>query len=674
MKIMRINSVISFLSVFAAMFTISHGGIVQVTETGIGGDAPAIIANNFGEESLSFSDRTHQHNGAAFDPATGSLSTSGLAVIGLPEYLLGGNYIRFANNARENNPYSALVEADGPTAWYLLVDNRLDGFAGDTSSPNSTDPAIGGSLQWIVDDGWQRVNTGISPNGQADYTGVDEGGNAVGAGFGLNQFYSVYTLAGVSVTIRGQGIGGSNMLSLVAGSSLDRDVPIRSFNAPGIVSAGDSAELRWAIHPDASLATISPGLGSVLPATDENGAGSLPVTPLVSTTYTLTVESPEGSETKDARIEVSLIESFEFSPNTLISSGEPVTLNWKVRPDVNATITGVGPVNESTDANGLGSIVVTPAEATVYTLSVTGNDAGGETETGSRALSVFVLPAGTNFALLDIGATGGRPEPGALGGIQLGAATDGQNGVNMLPISLTSETGVPFTIAIDNISPEGVPVGRLDWRDRGDGPGTPETLLVEDFVKNNAGMVRVRLGGLPAGDYEVVSYHFDPDFDQCESIAVLVSDANGDAVDTGVRGSAFMSPSVTVAGLSADLLADHVSVFSFRSDGVNEVSLYFDGRDAVDREVPLDALRILQGGVSRIEVLSVRYGLGENEVTLEFTSRPGANYLIEASDDLIFWEELDDAFPSEGDQTTFTDLGLPADHPRRFYRITENNG
>ena len=277
---------------------------------------------------------------------------------------------------------------------------------------------------------------------------MDEGGDAVGAGFGLNQFYSVYTLAGVSVTIRGQGIGGSNMLSLVAGASLDNEAPIRYFNAPPLVSSGDSAELRWAIHPDATLATISPGLGSVLPATDENGSGSLPVTPLVSTTYTLAVESPEGSETKDARIEVSLIESFEFSPNTLISSGEPVTLNWKVRPDVNATITGVGPVNASTDANGVGSIVVTPAEATVYTLSVTGNDAEGETETGSRALSVPVLPNGTNFALLDIGATGGRPEPGALGASQVGAATNGQNGVNMLPTSLTSETGVSFTIAI----------------------------------------------------------------------------------------------------------------------------------------------------------------------------------------------------------------------------------
>lgn len=100
----------------------------------------------------------------------------------------------------------------------------------------------------------------------------------------------------------------------------------------------------------------------------------------------------------------------------------------------------------------------------------------------------------------------------------------------------------------------------------------------------------------------------------------------------------------------------------------------FDGRDALDREVPLDALRILQGGKNRIEVVSIRYMLGGGEVSLDFTSRPGANYLIEASDDLISWEELDDAFPSGGEQTTFTDFGLPEGHSRRFYRITENNG
>ena len=149
--------------------------ILEISEEGIGGDAPAIIEQEFNEESLTFSDRTHQHNGAAFDN-DGNLSTNGTQIMDLPNYLIGGDYVRFANNARDNNPYSAFVEADGITTWYLLVDNRLDGAAGNKNSPNNTDPVLGGTLQWIIDDGWQRVNTNISPNGQADYTGVDEGG------------------------------------------------------------------------------------------------------------------------------------------------------------------------------------------------------------------------------------------------------------------------------------------------------------------------------------------------------------------------------------------------------------------------------------------------------------------------------------------------------------------
>ena len=107
------------------------------------------------------------------------------------------------------------MEADGVTTWYLLVDNRLDGQAGNKNSPNSTDPVLGGNLQWIIDDGWVRVNTGISPNGLPDYTGVDEGGDGFGPGQGLNQFYSVYSINAESVTLKGQGIGGSNMMALV---------------------------------------------------------------------------------------------------------------------------------------------------------------------------------------------------------------------------------------------------------------------------------------------------------------------------------------------------------------------------------------------------------------------------------------------------------------------------
>ncbi len=193
----------------------SRGSITGVTESGLAGDTPAVIASGFAEDVDVFSDRTHEHNGAAFDGA--ALSTGGATVVPLPGYLLGGDYVRFANNARDNAGYSAVVTADQPSDFYLLIDNRINGPSGSANSPNTSDPTLGGSLQWVLDGGWQRVNTGVSPGGLPDYTAIDESGDGVGAGQGLNQFCAVFLISNTtSVTVGNNGTAGSNMVSLVA--------------------------------------------------------------------------------------------------------------------------------------------------------------------------------------------------------------------------------------------------------------------------------------------------------------------------------------------------------------------------------------------------------------------------------------------------------------------------
>lgn len=410
------------------------GNVLEISEEGIGGDAPAIIETEFGEESLTFSDRTHQHNGAAFD-ADGNLSTTGDQIIDLPNYLVGGDYIRFANNARDNSPYSAYVEADGITTWYLLVDNRLDGPAASRNSPNSTDPVIGGNLQWIIDDGWVRVNTGISPNGLPDYTGVDEGGDGFGPGQGLNQFYSIYSMTGDSVTIRGQGIGGSNMMSLVTQGEMitvnniktdgiavvedngaepdsyaisigyfssnedgfirlrlgkgqggrteldgiivvppaDLEIPIQKFIASSdVVAPGENVTLNWTISPAATSATISPGNLDALSKTGPDGKGSLELTPKMNTEYTITVDTPEETGASESvPVDVSLIGSFTSS-SALINSGEETTLSWVVREDATVFISpGIG---ESTSENGQGSLQISPSETTKFVLTASADN------------------------------------------------------------------------------------------------------------------------------------------------------------------------------------------------------------------------------------------------------------------------------------------------------------
>jgi hypothetical protein len=240
--------------------------ITSVVETGLGADAPAVAGENFSEDALSFSDRTHQHNGAAFNSTTGLLSTTGDQILDLPSYLVGNPYVKFANNARENTGYSAVVTADNAAVFYLLVDNRLNGPAGTGTKTNTTDPILGGSLQWVLDAGWIRVNTGTSPNGQADYTGVDESGDG-----SLNQFYSVYRFPSITaqVTVKNNAIAGQNMISLVAAPApVVVSEPIVSFSAqPSISAPGATVNLSWIIAPNATSAVLNPGNINVLPPT-----------------------------------------------------------------------------------------------------------------------------------------------------------------------------------------------------------------------------------------------------------------------------------------------------------------------------------------------------------------------------------------------------------------------
>lgn len=228
------KSLLTASSVIAGSVAVAHAAVVSVVETGTLEPERSMVENGgagvfdpthpgtnvadgslFGEDVDVFTDRTHQHNGPAFDATTNLLSISGTTVLGLPDYLLGNEYVTFANDGRDNNPYNFQITTDVASTFYLLLDNRLDGTLGNTSSPNTSDPDLGGTLSWVIDDGWTRVNTGISPAGQADYTGVDEGGNAAGAGQGLNQFYSIYSITGSVVDIKTQGIGGSNNYSVV---------------------------------------------------------------------------------------------------------------------------------------------------------------------------------------------------------------------------------------------------------------------------------------------------------------------------------------------------------------------------------------------------------------------------------------------------------------------------
>ncbi len=103
-----------------------------------------------------------------------------------PAYLQGQQYVWFLQDVRHYTNYSCKITVDCPSTFYLLVDNRVNDYL-----PNSEydDPSFGPpDTLWVLREGWKRVNTGLSPNGEADYVGIDEGNNGT-----INQVYAVYS-------------------------------------------------------------------------------------------------------------------------------------------------------------------------------------------------------------------------------------------------------------------------------------------------------------------------------------------------------------------------------------------------------------------------------------------------------------------------------------------------
>lgn len=574
--------------------------IIEVIETGRGADLAAVIEASFDEDVLTYSDRpAHEHNGVAFNSSTGLLSTTGDEIIPLPEYLVGHNYVRFANDARDQAGYSAIVKTDAPSIFYVLIDNRINGQTRALKA-NTTDPVLGGSLQWVIDGGWERVNTGLSPNGEGDYTGVDETGlteGTVGPGVGINNFMAVYRFptAATQVTVSNYQITGTNMIAVVAAPAPPQTEPIVSFTGlPLAIAPGQSADLSWLIDPAATAAAIDNGVGSILPLSDSLGAGTVTVSPLADTTYTLTATAGGVTRTASVTVVVTPLASFTIS-RSHVESGAPVTLAWRVRPGATVTLEGQGvPASPVTTLEGTGSAVVTPSQSGSYTITA---EAGGQTATAT--VGVAILPPGRSFALIDLGWTNSRQEPGVATGRDIGMGTADTNLTDLPEMEILSDTGAAFFLSMDALDAFDSPIGGLDWRDRGNGPTDPLCRLVEDFVKNNAGLIRVVLRDLPAGTYNVASYHLDPANSQCAEIAIRVTDARGVDQDTGVTADASYeghpanTGAPTVAGLTTGLAAAKAAHFQVVSNGTDDVIIWFDGTQAgVDIEVPLGGLHL----------------------------------------------------------------------------------
>ncbi len=199
----------------------------------------------------------------------------------------------------------------------------------------------------------------------ADTCVIEPGIGTVPVSGSLSVSPSVTTTYFITAT----GPGGSTTTGLTI--EVIQPLPTVSISAdPASIDVGGSATLTWsAEHADTCI--ITPGIGSV------DVSGFLTVMPDVTTTYVITATGLGGVTTAETALAViypAPVVDISAMPH-VINAGESAILTWNVANATSCVIdNGIGSVDLS------GSLAVSPASTTTYTLTATG--IGGVTTAG----------------------------------------------------------------------------------------------------------------------------------------------------------------------------------------------------------------------------------------------------------------------------------------------------
>lgn len=206
--------------IFAAAIS-AQAGVISATATGTGAGA-AVISAPFGFGSKPVAGRNSVVLSPDFFEDTGRLRLAASSQNGsFPSYLLSGEAVIQPQTNRAVTDLVTTITVDRPSTAYLLLDNRCDGVIGWVATDSEyNDPDLQGTIQWVADNGWIRVNTGLSPNyngqPQADWVGIDEAGSPPAAPDGkLNNFYAIYMKTFDGTLTLGAQAEGNNMYAVV---------------------------------------------------------------------------------------------------------------------------------------------------------------------------------------------------------------------------------------------------------------------------------------------------------------------------------------------------------------------------------------------------------------------------------------------------------------------------
>ena len=156
----------------------------------------------------------------------------------------------------------------------------------------------------------------------------------------------------------------------------------------------------------------------------------------------------------------------------------------------------------------------------------------------------------------------------------------------------------------------------------------------------------------------------------------LDASSNGLALAAGTH-SFLLSVSSLTGPDSSWLIAPAYTRNNMYSDGDVLGQLTGDGGSA-----NIDANFAIVGGSSlpdpEITAIAIDISSPDPSVTISWNSRPNRSYIVDYSIDLVNWTEIDDSYPSGGENTEFIHNFLP-DFPslvesgQLFYRATENS-
>ncbi len=101
---------------------------------------------------------------------------------------------------------------------------------------------------------------------------------------------------------------------------------------------------------------------------------------------------------------------------------------------------------------------------------------------------------------------------------------------------------------------------------------------------------------------------------------------------------------------------------------IDEINLYDAGKDEASFQQHLDSIT---GGKNPFQINEITHDINSNTTTIEWNSISGKAYAVDASSDMIEWNELDDGVIGKKDVTSFTDTETSESETKKFYRVRE---